>query len=85
MLKTVCVQLALAATLMISQLGSAIAHGFAGDHFFPATILTGDPFVADELVLPIVSNQQTATAPSVVETDLGVGLQKGTVKLSDVR
>lgn len=63
-------------TLMISQLGSAMAHGFAGDHFFPATIVTGDPFVADELVLPTVSNQQTGTGPSVGETDIGVGLQK---------
>ena len=44
--------------------------------FFPATIVTGDPFVADELVLPTVSNQQTGTGPSVGETDIGVGLQK---------
>ena len=62
--------------LMISQIGSAVAHGFAGDHFFPATIATGDPFVADELVLPTFSNQQTGTLPSVRETDIGLGLQK---------
>jgi hypothetical protein len=64
------------AALMISQSGTALAHGFAGDHFFPATIVTNDPFVADELVLPSVSNQQTGTGPAVAETDIGGGLQK---------
>jgi hypothetical protein len=33
----------------------ALAHGFAGDRFFPATILTDDPFVADEMSLPTVT------------------------------
>ena len=28
------------------------AHGFAGNRFFPATLATDDPFVADELSLP---------------------------------
>jgi hypothetical protein len=28
------------------------AHGFAGSRFFPATVATDDPFVADELSLP---------------------------------
>src|SRR5258708_14370713 len=32
----------------------AAAHGFAGARFFPATIATDDPFVADELALPTV-------------------------------
>ena len=30
----------------------AHAHGFAGERFFPATLLTDDPFVADEMSLP---------------------------------
>ena len=30
----------------------AFAHGFAGNRFFPATLATDDPFVADELSLP---------------------------------
>jgi hypothetical protein len=33
---------------------AALAHGFAGERFFPATILTDDPFVADEMSLPEV-------------------------------
>src|ERR1700738_5009383 len=30
----------------------SFAHGFAGARFFPATLATDDPFVADELSLP---------------------------------
>ena len=33
----------------------AIAHGFAGARFFPATVATEDPFAADELALPTVA------------------------------
>lgn len=32
-----------------------LAHGFAGARFFPATIATDDPFVADELALPTIA------------------------------
>ena len=42
---------AAAVTLLFGSSG-ALAHGFAGDRFFPATILTDDPFVADETSLP---------------------------------
>ena len=34
------------------------AHGFAGQRFFPATIATDDPFVADELSLPTYSSSR---------------------------
>jgi hypothetical protein len=47
--------LALAGALMITQIDDAVAHGFAGERFFPATILTDDPFVADEISLPQVT------------------------------
>ena len=44
------------AALAIALLaGDAAAHGFAGARFFPATILTDDPFVADELSLPTIA------------------------------
>ncbi|MBV8776102.1 MAG: hypothetical protein JO258_02790 [Alphaproteobacteria bacterium] len=39
---------------------AAHAHGFAGDRFFPATILTDDPFVADEMSLPTFTYEPTA-------------------------
>lgn len=35
------------------------AHGIVGNRFFPATITTDDPFVADELSLPTVSTIRT--------------------------
>jgi hypothetical protein len=70
------VRLALATALTISQAGSALAHGFAGSRFFPATITIDDPFVADELSLPTVSNQKTGTDPSVVETAISGELAK---------
>src|ERR1700736_430792 len=69
-------RLAVATALTISQAGSALAHGFAGARFFPATITIDDPFVADELSLPTVSNQNTGTDPSVVETDISGELSK---------
>jgi hypothetical protein len=45
---------AVATSLIITHASSAVAHGFAGDRFFPSTILTPDPFVADEMSLPTV-------------------------------
>ena len=44
-----------AAAILLSANSAALAHGFAGDRFFPATILTDDPFVADEMSLPTVT------------------------------
>jgi len=39
------------------------AHGLAGKRFFPATIVTDDPFVSDELSLPTISTSRSAEAP----------------------
>jgi hypothetical protein len=36
----------------------AVAHGFVGERFFPATLATDDPFVADELSAPTVSTRK---------------------------
>ena len=64
---------ALAVWAALPESRHASAHGFAGDRFFPATIQTDDPFVADEGSLPTLtrnpaggSGQQSYT----VETDL---------------
>ena len=43
---------AIAVAVLLSANSAALAHGFAGQRFFPATILTDDPFVADEMSLP---------------------------------
>src|ERR1700736_1879021 len=70
------VGLALAIALTILPTGGALAHGFAGSRFFPATITIDDPFVADELSLPTNSNQKRETDPSVVATDISGDLSK---------
>jgi hypothetical protein len=62
---------ATAAALLPSA--EATAHGFAGDRFFPATILTDDPFVADEGSLPTVTLNPTQSDGSR-ELDLGSDL-----------
>ena len=53
----------------------AAAHGFAGDRFFPATILTDDPFVADEVSLPTITRNPNAS-DGTRETDIGFDLAK---------
>ena len=53
----------------------AAAHGFAGDRFFPATILTDDPFVADEMSLPTATYNPAAPDGSR-ETDIEIDLAK---------
>lgn len=51
------------------------AHGFAGQRFFPATIQTDDPFVADEMSLPTVTVNPKA-ADGSRETDIGIDIAK---------
>jgi hypothetical protein len=53
----------------------AMAHGFAGDRFFPATLLTDDPFVADEMSFPTLTRPPTG-ADGAQELDVGVDLAK---------
>src|ERR1700757_4679099 len=66
-------QLSLAAAIVIAQTSSALAHGFAGDRFFPATILTDDPFVASEISLPTFTLDPTQSDGSR-EFDIGPDL-----------
>ena len=59
--------------------GQAAAHGFAGQRFFPATLATEDPFVADELSLPTFSRRKTPAAgdePASVETEASIEFAK---------
>jgi hypothetical protein len=62
-------------TALLAQEGPAAAHGFAGDRFFPATLLTDDPFVADELSLPTLTRDPDA-ADGSQRTDIGIELSK---------
>jgi hypothetical protein len=56
--------------------GRAYSHGFAGDRFFPATLTTDDPFVADELSLPTVSTIRTPEDGGTRETDISIDISK---------
>jgi hypothetical protein len=53
---------------------NASAHGFAGDRFFPATIIVDDPAVADELSLPTVATFKNGD--DAQETDISAELSK---------
>ena len=57
----------------------AAAHGFVGKRFFPATLVTDDPFIADELSLPTVSyfrNPANGDEPVTRQTDLSMDISK---------
>ena len=66
----VCVACELGAT------GWAYGHGFAGARFFPATLSTDDPFVADELSLPTVSTIETPDGGGTRQVDISVDIAK---------
>jgi hypothetical protein len=66
----VCVACELSAT------GWAYGHGFAGARFFPATLSTDDPFVADELSLPTVSTIRAPDAGGTRQADISVDIAK---------
>ncbi len=70
---------AIGATWLSFQAPIALGHGFSGQRFFPATLVTDDPFVADELSLPTVSTSNNATSgdsPVTQETDVSVDVAK---------
>jgi hypothetical protein len=55
------------------------AHGVIGQRFFPATIATDDPFVADELSLPTVSltrSNATDDAPASTQATIAMDFSK---------
>jgi hypothetical protein len=55
---------------------SALAHGFAGQRFFPATIATDDPFVSDELSAPTVSTIRNPGEGGGQEIDTSIDVSK---------
>ncbi|HKW80395.1 MAG TPA: hypothetical protein VJQ49_05260 [Casimicrobiaceae bacterium] len=57
----------------------ALAHGIAGKRFFPATLATDDPFVADELSLPTIASRRTPGAgeePAARESEFAIDVSK---------
>jgi hypothetical protein len=77
----------LAALTVLLKTHPADAHGFAGQRFFPATLLTDDPFVADEMSLPsLIFNPPGPDGSKEVdlETDISKSLWPGVgVTISD--
>jgi hypothetical protein len=74
---------AIAAILLLFANCAALAHGFAGQRFFPATILTDDPFVADEMSLPTFTRPPTGPDGGE-EYDLDVDLSKRITPDTDI-
>jgi hypothetical protein len=63
----------------VAAADAAFAHGFAGKRFFPATLTTDDPFVADELSLPTISTIKTPAGdggPATRESDFSIDVSK---------
>jgi hypothetical protein len=54
----------------------AFSHGFAGSRFFPATLSSDDPFVADEVSLPTVSSIVTPDEGGTRDTEFSVDIAK---------
>jgi hypothetical protein len=67
---------ALALLFMALSASDAFAHCFVGARFFPATLATDDPCVADELSLPTVSFSKTGDVPPASEWDVSAELSK---------
>jgi hypothetical protein len=63
------------AVLMMAP--AALAHGIAGNRYFPGTLTFDDPAVADELVLPNFSTIKHPTeGGNVVDDTLGVAFTR---------
>ncbi len=55
---------ALGVPFVLLFLSNASAHCFVGARFFPATLATDDPCVADEMSLPTVDWFKTGDSPA---------------------
>ena len=64
------------AAIQLGAASRADGHGFAGARFFPATLSTDDPFIADELSLPTISTIRTPDDGGTRETDVSVDIAK---------
>ncbi len=60
------------------------AHGFAGARFFPATLTTDDPFVADEASLPTLQTFHTPDRGGTREFDVSADLAKRITPYLDI-
>jgi hypothetical protein len=76
MSRFIVLSFALANSIVLVSSSDALAHCFVGARFFPATLATDDPCVADEMSLPTVSWSKTADMPPASEWDISGELSK---------
>jgi hypothetical protein len=69
-------KLILAVAALAVAVETTWAHGFAGKRFFPATLTTDDPFVADEMSLPTFSTIVAPEDGGTRETEFSVDIAK---------
>src|SRR5215472_15039781 len=62
--------------LALVPIGEAAAHCFVGARFLPATLITDDPCVADEMSLPTIAWFTTGDNPSGKELDISGEVSK---------
>ena len=62
--------------LVLLSFSHASAHCFVGARFLPATLVTDDPCVADEMSLPTVAWFKTGDTPPASEVDIEVDISK---------
>jgi hypothetical protein len=67
---------AFALLFVAASCSTAFAHCFVGARFFPATLATDDPCVADEMSLPTVAWFKTADMPPATEWDVSADFAK---------
>jgi hypothetical protein len=67
---------AFALLFVAASCSTAFAHCFVGARFFPATLATDDPCVADEMSLPTVAWFKTADMPPATEWDISADFSK---------
>jgi hypothetical protein len=67
---------ALATLFVCLSYSAAFAHCFVGARFFPATLATDDPCVADEMSVPTVAWSKTGDVPPATEWDISVDFAK---------
>ena len=67
-----------APTLVVGGIPVSVAqaHRFVGARFLPATLVTDDPCVADEMSIPTFAWFKTADNPAANEVDLSVDISK---------
>jgi hypothetical protein len=59
----------LAAVFLLASTSSALAHGIAGNRYFPGTLTFDDPAVADELFIPLYGHLEHPTREGGEATD----------------